>query len=61
MRRTLLPHPWLLWLFTQCWAHRLAEGDPDRPGARARVVRVKGWRTALVETSWGQRQTVEWV
>ena len=53
-----MTHPWLLWIFTQLWAHRLQDtwtGKPDR------VVKIKGWRTALVETATGQRYTVEWL
>ena len=57
-RRRCEMHPWTLWLFTALLAHRLAEHDPARPGTCARVIRMKGWRTALIETSWGQRCTV---
>ncbi len=59
--RWLSMHPWTLWLFTLFWAHRLVEGNPARPGKRARVIRVKSWRTALIETSGGQRCAVTYL
>jgi hypothetical protein len=47
------------WLFSKVWAHRL--GDKDV------VVRVKGWRTALIDKDGYTRMTItymfwwEWV
>lgn len=61
MSRRLAIHPWAIWLFTQLWQHRLYECCPACGGPPARVLRIKGWRTALVENRWGQRSTVEWL
>ena len=46
------------WLFTQLWAHRLTD---DWTGKPCTVVRIKGWRKALVRTPGGNRYTVEWL
>jgi hypothetical protein len=41
-------------IFTWIWRNRLK----DAYGDDAKVIKVKGWRTALVDGSYGSRQTV---
>lgn len=45
-----MKHPLILRLFAFVWRHRLDQGD--------KVIKVRGWRTALVETRSGTRCTV---
>lgn len=40
-------------LFAFVWRHRMEEGD--------RVVRVRGWRTALIDPRCGGRVTAMWM
>jgi len=51
--------PYLLPLFRLVWRRRLVREHPYFPGKqyRSKVVRVKGWRTALLDEFGGQRVT----
>lgn len=42
------------WLWSAVWRRWML----DSRGRKLRVVRVKGWRTALVEGYYGERQTI---
>lgn len=41
-------------IFTWMWKNRLKNSFGDD----AKVIKVKGWRTALVDDSYGSRQTI---
>ena len=43
----------LAFFWALAWRHRLEPGD--------RVIKVRGWRTALIENQWGDRLTVTWL
>jgi hypothetical protein len=51
MQRILVP------IFTFIWWSRLFEEHPKFGERRSHVVKVKGWRTALVDRAWGSRET----
>jgi len=44
------------WLFSFVWRKRL-----ERNGEQLRVVKVRGWRTALVESNMTSRQTIQFM
>jgi len=44
----------LIPLFTIIWWHRLLDEDyAGRGFKRSQVVKVKGWRTAIIDHKWG--------
>lgn len=45
----------IAWLFSKAWYFRLRD---EAKGVQNKVVRVKGWRSAIIETPYGSRRHV---
>jgi len=44
---------YIIWLWSLVWRRSLQPTD--------KVIKVKGWRTGLIDTKWGQRSTVQFI
>jgi len=43
-----------------CWLYPIfySKWLTDTSGENSKVIKVRGWRTALIETRWGTRMTI---
>lgn len=55
MSRTVGAHSLLVKAFSKIWSKRLHD---DFTGKQCKVIQVRGWRTCLLDTPSGCRQTV---
>ena len=47
----------IIWIFSIVWHNRLRDGWT---GKQNKVIKVTGWRSALIDTPYGQRMRGSW-